>query len=278
MEKTKIGEIQKGIGLVEFFCDDKRYSNGLSFSVNGKGGCIERIDFQGNVRVLWYDGNIKINGKVIEGFSVTSEIRKSIENYMKERKEREEREEAERKENIRKNEKLTYELCHWRTFSCDESQEVFGLVPKEDHADIFKDEIADIDSTGAKLHREFWRVDSDCRGFVELNGRKFYEGDTIEYAELKKLLAPQYAEKERQKKEKQEKVEKARQEYEEKKNTAIAKAKETGKNQIIRTVGQYDGDGDKESERKFGKECGIITVYEIATPEGQIKESSSAAY
>ena len=61
--------------------------------------------------------------------------------------------------------------------------------------------------------------------------------------------------------------------YQEKKNTAIKEAKETGKNVTIACVGGYDGD-DVYPEQ----ELGWIGVYEVATPEGKIITKESPSY
>jgi len=59
---------------------------------------------------------------------------------------------------------------------------------------------------------------------------------------------------------------------------ALKKAKETGKDVVINTIGYYDGDGDKKAEEKFGVECGLITVYKVATKEGKIIIKELASY
>ena len=273
--KQKIGEIQKNIGVIEFFSNDDKYENGLSFCIGKKMGGISRIDMDGNARIGSGSG-IKIGSKNVDGFSITPEIREEINNILRAQKQEQERKETERKENIRKNEKLIFFVNQWKTFSCDESQDVFALVPKKEHEEVFSKEINDIYSAGAELSKTFWRMNPDTKGYVEINRKRFFEGDKIEYIELKKLLAPQYEQKIQEKKQKQEREQKIIEISEEKKQKAIQKARDTGKNVIIRVLGSFDGDGDRNAEAEFGKECGIINTYELATPTGKIEKIGRA--
>jgi|GEM_PF-3660423 len=61
---------------------------------------------------------------------------------------------------------------------------------------------------------------------------------------------------------------------EEKNNKALAEAKTTGKNVIIRKIGMYDHDALYGGEA----EMGIVTVYSMATPDGKIIKYESAGY
>lgn len=78
--------------------------------------------------------------------------------------------------------------------------------------------------------------------------------------------------------EKEEKVTQKKKEEEAENQKAIEKAKRTGRNVFVRQMEAYDGDSDPEARRKFGEECGIILVHEIATPEGKIITQESACY
>lgn len=66
---------------------------------------------------------------------------------------------------------------------------------------------------------------------------------------------------------------KAEKEIEDMQNKAIKKAKEIGENVTVRCVGIYDGDVTNP-----GQELGIVKVYEVATPEGKIKNEETPTY
>ena len=68
------------------------------------------------------------------------------------------------------------------------------------------------------------------------------------------------------------KKENAEKEILKKQKEAIVEAKASGKEVTVRQLGGYDGDSDNSAQRKFGDECGYISVSEVATPEGKIEE------
>lgn len=73
-------------------------------------------------------------------------------------------------------------------------------------------------------------------------------------------------------------------ELQEKRQNAIQKAKETGKPVAVRVLGQFDGDDYNQVKlfapellKGFG-ELGVVTVYEVAEPDGTIHQVMSPRY
>lgn len=74
--------------------------------------------------------------------------------------------------------------------------------------------------------------------------------------------------------EKRKEIEKKKEiELQEKRSSALRQAQESGKNVMIRKLGSYDGD-----EEEPGKELGIVNVYEVATPSGEIITQENPTY
>jgi len=55
-------------------------------------------------------------------------------------------------------------------------------------------------------------------------------------------------------------------------------ARKSGRKQFFRTIGGYDGDSDREAQKKYGYECGFITISEYIDAEGNITTNESAGY
>ncbi|RKX59385.1 MAG: hypothetical protein DRP29_04745 [Thermodesulfobacteriota bacterium] len=86
-------------------------------------------------------------------------------------------------------------------------------------------------------------------------------------------LQQAFKEIEEEEKRKKEELERKRKELEEKRKKALEEAKKTGKEVIIRCIGGYDGD-----EVHPGCEYGWVNIFEVATPNGEIKEKHIPSY
>jgi len=99
------------------------------------------------------------------------------------------------------------------------------------------------------------------------------EGDKITLKKLTEVFSKKIKElKEKDAKLKKEEEKKER-ELKEKQKNAIKKAKQTGEEVYIRTIGGYDGD-EVNPERGMG----WVNIIEVATPDGRIIEKEDPCY
>jgi len=80
----------------------------------------------------------------------------------------------------------------------------------------------------------------------------------------------EHQKKQREREEVREKAEKEK-EIQSQRAKALAEARRTGKKVIVRKIGSYDSDPS-------AAETGIINVYEVATPDGEIIEEETPTY
>jgi len=206
--KKTICVVEKPQGKLHIYYNEEKKPEYLSFDFAEETGTFSGITDDGKI----YIDPIYIDGTKIRGFLLEGKEKQKVQYYFKNLEEQKKKEEEkERKKAEKKG--LVYQVKHFQTFQCDESQEVFALMPI-DEGDIYmsvhrkkRDEITNLN---LKMSNEYWRVPSSTKGFVEINGKKLYEGDTISYEELKKLAKPQ--EEEKQKQEEQEKRKQAEKE------------------------------------------------------------------
>ena len=101
---------------------------------------------------------------------------------------------------------------------------------------------------------------------------------------LKQAKKEYRAYRQEQKRKTKQRKEQSEKELQEKRQNAIQKAKETGKPVTVRALGQFDGDDYNQVKlfapellKDFG-ELGIITVYEVAEPDGTIHQIMRPGY
>jgi len=90
-------------------------------------------------------------------------------------------------------------------------------------------------------------------------------GIILDHEDAKQILSEVEIETDRKRKEIEEKNQKYRDEFRKLREEKLREAKESGRNVTIRKVGSYDGD-----EEFPGEERGMVIVYEVATPAGEI--------
>ena len=108
-------------------------------------------------------------------------------------------------------------------------------------------------------------------------------GDEYTLEEIEEYYREDIEKAEEEKRKWEEEKRRKEEELEKKREEALSKAKETGREVLIRPVGEFNGDAPtredwmfyediiKETYRRYGRrELGIVTIYEIATPEGKI--------
>jgi len=118
-----------------------------------------------------------------------------------------------------------------------------------------------------KYRKEKYHLD----GYID--AREFEEGQEFTLEQLEEMFKNELEKYKNFLKELEEKKRKEREEYEKKKKWALEEAKRTGKEVIIRKLYGYDGD-----EIYPGREWGWVNVYEVATPDGKIKEKHVPSY
>jgi len=118
-----------------------------------------------------------------------------------------------------------------------------------------------------KYRKEKYHLD----GYID--AREFEEGQEFTLEQLEEMFKNELEKYENFLKELEEKKRKEREEYEKKKKWALEEAKRTGREVIIRPLYGYDGDTAYP-----GQELGWVNVYEVATPDGKIKERHIPSY
>jgi len=118
-----------------------------------------------------------------------------------------------------------------------------------------------------KYRKEKYHLD----GYID--AREFEEGQEFTLEQLEEMFKNELEKYENFLKKIEEKKRKEREEYEKRKKWALEEAKRTGKEVIIRKLYGYDGDTAYP-----GQELGWVNVYEVATPDGEIKEKHVPSY
>ena len=203
------------------------------------------------------------------------ELKARQERRLQLQKEQEEKERKELEEEMKKPLFFTKENVSY--FACDQSWDITILSESRRLTPEEKTEFENVHALAEKMGKTETMPHIVYTGCI--HGYNFPDGNLSIYQILECLKKmPEYEVTMKKEEEKAKVTEEKNKQYEEKKEKALAEAKATGKNVVIRVLGCYDGDGDREAEKEFGKECGVITVYETATPDGRIIETRSAAY
>jgi len=126
-----------------------------------------------------------------------------------------------------------------------------------------------------------WHLD----GYID--AREYEEGQEFTLEQLEQMFKKEIEAHENRIREIQEEKKRKQEEYERKKRKALEEAKKTGKEIVIRKVGMFDGDDPSNSDLLWdcglggyneGSDYGLVIVYEVATPKGEIIEKGFPSY